>query len=32
MKAPTIQTFTLEHAGEAFKLLGHSGGKLVVTI
>lgn len=32
MKAPKIQTFTLEHAGEAFKLLGHGAGKLVVTI
>jgi len=32
LRAPRIQTFTLEQAGEAFKLLGHSGGKLVVTI
>ena len=32
LKAPRIQTFALEEAGEAFKLLGHSGGKLVVTI
>lgn len=32
LKAPHIKTFTLEQAGEAFKLLGHSGGKLVVTI
>jgi hypothetical protein len=32
LKATRIKTFTLEQAGEAFKLLGHSGGKLVVTI
>jgi NADPH2:quinone reductase len=32
LKAPRIQTFPLEQAGEAFKLLGHSGGKLVVKI
>jgi NADPH:quinone reductase len=32
LKAPRIQTFPLEQAGEAFKLLGHAGGKLVVQI
>jgi NADPH2:quinone reductase len=32
LHAPRIQTFALDKAGEAFKLLGHSGGKLVVTI
>lgn len=32
LKAPHIQTFSLEQAGDAFKLLGHSGGKLVVKI
>ena len=32
LKAPRIQTFPLEQAGEAFKLLGHTGGKLVVKI
>ena len=30
LKAPRIKTFPLEQAGEAFKLLGQSGGKLVV--
>ena len=32
LKAPHIQTFTLENAWEAFKLLGHSSGKLVIKI
>jgi NADPH2:quinone reductase len=32
LKAPRIQTFSLEQAGEAFKVLGHSGGKLVIKI
>jgi NADPH2:quinone reductase len=32
LKAPRIRTFPLEQAGEAFKLLGHTGGKLVVKI
>ena len=32
LKAPRIRTFSLEQAGDAFKLLGHSGGKLVVKI
>ena len=32
LKAPRIRTFPLEQAGEAFKLLGNSGGKLVVKI
>ena len=32
LKAPRIRTFPFEQAGEAFKLLGHSGGKLVVKI
>jgi NADPH:quinone reductase len=32
LKAPRIRTFPLEQAGEAFKLLGQSGGKLVVKI
>jgi NADPH-dependent curcumin reductase CurA len=32
LKAPHIQTSSLEQAGDAFKLLGHSGGKLVVKI
>ena len=32
LKAPRIRTFPLEQAGEAFKLLGQTGGKLVVTI
>ena len=32
LKAPRIRTFPLELAGEAFKLLGQGGGKLVVTI
>jgi NADPH2:quinone reductase len=32
LKAPRIHKFPLEEAGEAFKLLGHSDGKIVVTI
>jgi NADPH:quinone reductase len=32
LKAPRIRTFSLEQAGDAFKLLGHSGGKLVVKL
>ena len=32
LKAPRILTFPLDRAGEAFKLLGQSGGKLVVTV
>jgi len=32
LKAPRIKTFPLEQADEAFKLLGQSGGKLVVKI
>jgi NADPH:quinone reductase-like Zn-dependent oxidoreductase len=32
LKAPRIRTFPLEQAGEAFKLLGQAGGKLVVTV
>ncbi len=32
LKAPRIRTFPLDQAGEAFKLLGHAGGKLVVKI
>jgi NADPH:quinone reductase-like Zn-dependent oxidoreductase len=32
LKAPRIRTFSLEQAGDAFKLLGNSGGKLVVKI
>jgi len=32
LKAPRIRTFPLDQAGEAFKLLGQSGGKLVVTV
>ena len=32
LKAPRIRTFTLEEAGEAFKLLGQTGGKLVVVV
>lgn len=32
LKAPRIRAFSLEQAGEAFKLLGKSGGKLVVKI
>ncbi len=32
LKAPRIQTFTLEQTGEAFKLLGHSSGKLVIEV
>jgi NADPH2:quinone reductase len=32
LKAPMIHTYALEDAGNAFKALGHSGGKIVVTI
>ena len=32
LKAPKIHDFPLDHAGEAFKLLGQVGGKLVVTV
>jgi NADPH:quinone reductase len=32
LKAPRIRTFPLEQAGDAFKLLGQGGGKLVVKI
>jgi NADPH:quinone reductase-like Zn-dependent oxidoreductase len=32
LKAPRIRTFPLEKAGDAFQLLGHSGGKLVVKL
>jgi NADPH2:quinone reductase len=32
LKAPRIHQFPLDRAGEAFKLLGHSDGKIVVTI
>jgi NADPH:quinone reductase-like Zn-dependent oxidoreductase len=32
LRAPMIHTFALEDAGEAFKALGHSGGKIVITI
>jgi NADPH2:quinone reductase len=32
LRAPRIRTFPLEQAGEAFKLLGQSGGKLVVEV
>ena len=32
LKAPKIRTFPLDQAGEAFKLLGQVGGKLVVTL
>ena len=32
LKAPRIHKFPLEKAGEAFKLLGHSDGKIVVTL
>jgi NADPH:quinone reductase-like Zn-dependent oxidoreductase len=32
LKAPQIRTFRLEEAGDAFKLLGHTSGKLVVKI
>jgi NADPH:quinone reductase-like Zn-dependent oxidoreductase len=32
LKAPRIRTFPLDQAGEAFKLLGQVGGKLVVKI
>jgi NADPH:quinone reductase-like Zn-dependent oxidoreductase len=32
LKAPRIRTFPLEQSGDAFKLLGHIGGKLVVNL
>ena len=32
LKAPDIRTFPLGQSGEAFKLLGHTGGKLVVKV
>lgn len=32
LKAPKIRTFPLDQAGEAFKLLGQVGGKLVITL
>jgi len=32
LKAPRIQTFSLEKTGDAFKVLGQTGGKLVVKI
>ncbi|MEA2656644.1 MAG: Zinc-binding dehydrogenase, partial [Chloroflexota bacterium] len=32
LKAPHIHKFPLEKAGEAFKLLGQTDGKIVVTI
>jgi len=32
LKAPRIRTFPLEQAGDAFKVLGSSGGKLVVKV
>ena len=32
VKAPRIRTFPLDQAGEAFKLLGQVGGKLVITL
>jgi NADPH:quinone reductase-like Zn-dependent oxidoreductase len=32
LKAPRIRTFPLEKSGDAFKLLGQTGGKLVVKI
>jgi NADPH:quinone reductase len=32
LKAPRISTFALEQAGDAFKALGQTGGKLVVKI
>jgi NADPH:quinone reductase-like Zn-dependent oxidoreductase len=32
LKAPKIRTFKLDQAGEAFKLLGQVGGKLVITL
>jgi NADPH:quinone reductase len=32
LKAPRIHTFPLDKAGEAFKLLGQTDGKLVVTV
>jgi len=32
LKAPKIRSFPLDHAGEAFKLLGQVGGKLVVEV
>ena len=32
LKAPRVHKFPLEQAGEAFELLGHSDGKIVVTV
>lgn len=32
LKAPRVHKFPLEQAGEAIKLLGHSDGKIVVTV
>ena len=32
LKAPRIHKFALDQAGEAFKLLGHTDGKLVITL
>jgi NADPH:quinone reductase and related Zn-dependent oxidoreductases len=32
LKAPKIRAFPLDQAGEAFKLLGQVGGKLVITL
>jgi NADPH:quinone reductase-like Zn-dependent oxidoreductase len=32
LKAPKIQSFPLDHAGDAFKLLGQVSGKLVVEV
>jgi NADPH:quinone reductase-like Zn-dependent oxidoreductase len=31
LKAPRIHQFPLDEAGEAFKVLGHTDGKLVIT-
>jgi NADPH:quinone reductase-like Zn-dependent oxidoreductase len=32
LKAPRVHKFSLDEAGEALKLLGHSDGKIIVTI
>jgi NADPH:quinone reductase-like Zn-dependent oxidoreductase len=32
LKAPRVHRFPLDQAAEAIKLLGHSDGKIVVTI
>jgi NADPH:quinone reductase-like Zn-dependent oxidoreductase len=32
LKAPRVHKFPLEQAGEAFKLLGKTDGKIVVTV